>query len=443
MAWPRRGGADLLPERVRTAIRAQQDRSEIAIGWIQLAVVLTFGTLYALSPKTFDADATIEPVPWALALYTGFTLLRLFLAYRRRLPAWFLALSVVIDMGLLLALIWSFHIQYEQPPSFVLKAPTLLYVFIFIALRALRFEAGYVLLAGSVAAAGWLLLVTWVVSADPADAMITRDYVAYMTSNSVLLGAEFDKVASILVVTGIIALAITRARRLMVRSVAEGAAARALSRFFAPEVAREITGADRVPEAGEGVVRDAAILVVDLRGFSALANRIPGDEVMTLLTEYQARMIPAIRRHGGSIDKFLGDGILATFGAVVPSDRAAADALTALDEVFREAQDWGRARAATGEAPLRVGAAVATGRVVFGAVGDADRLEYTVIGDAVNLAVKLEKHTKAEGVSALATAVAYDAAAAQGYRRAAPPEKRPARPVNGVEAPVDLVVMAA
>lgn len=381
------------PERGRAGIRAQQDRSEMAIGWIQLAVVLTFGTLYALSPKTFNADATIEPVSWVLALYTGFTLLRLFLACRRRLPAWFLALSVVIDIGLLLALTWSFHFQYEQPPSFVLKAPTLLYVFIFIALRTLRFEAGYVLFAGSVAAAGWLLLMTWVISVDSTDAMITQDYVAYMTSNSVLLEAEFDKVASILVVTGIIALAITRMRQLMVRSVAEGVAAPALSRFFAPEVAREITGADRVPEVGEGVVRDAAILVVDLRGFSAPANRILGRRGDELFTEYQARMIPTIRRHGGSIDKFLGDGILATFGAVVPSDRAAADALTALDEVFREA-------------PLRVGDAVATDRVVFGAVGDADRLEYTVIGEAVNLALKLEKHTKAEGVSALATAVA-------------------------------------
>lgn len=436
-------GAGRLPEHVRAVIRAQQDRSEIAIGWIQLAVVLTFGTLYTLSPKTFDAGAMIEPVPWALTLYAGFTLLRLILAYRRRLPAWFLGLSVVIDMGLLLALIWSFHIQYEQPPSFVLKAPTLLYVFIFIALRALRFEAGYVLLAGSVAAVGWLVLVAWVISADPADSMITRDYVAYMTSNSVLLGAEFDKVASILVVTGIIALAITRARRLLVRAVAEGAAARALSRFFAPEVALEITGSDRVPEAGKGVVRDAAILVVDLRGFSSYASRIPGDEVMALLTEYQARMVPAIRRHGGSVDKFLGDGILATFGAVVTSDRAAAGALMALDDVLREADDWGRVRAAAGKMPLRVGAAVATGRVIFGAVGDEDRLEYTVIGDAVNLAVKLEQHTKTEGVRALATAVAHEAATAQGYRRATPIEERPARRVNGVEEPVDLVVMAA
>ncbi len=436
-------GIDPLPARVRAAISQQQDRSEIAIGWIQLAVVLTFGALYALSPKTFDASAMIEPVPWALALYAGFTILRLFLAYRRRLPAWFLALSVAIDMGLLLALIWSFHIQYEQPPSFILKAPTLLYVFIFIALRALRFEAAYVLLAGSVAAVGWLVLVSWVVTADPADSMITRDYVAYMTSNSVLLGAEFDKVVSILVVTGIIALAITRARRLLVRAVAEGAAARALSRFFAPEVAREITGAERVPEAGQGVVRDAAILVVDLRGFSALASRIPGDEVMALLAEYQARMVPAIRRHGGSVDKFLGDGILATFGAVVPSDRGAADALTALDDVLSEAADWARARVTAGEEPLRVGAAVATGRVVFGAVGDEDRLEFTVIGDAVNLAVKLEKHTKAEGVSALATAAAHAAATAQGYRRAVLPEALPARRVGGVDEPVDLVVMAA
>ena len=85
------------------------------------------------------------------------TVLRLVLAHLRRLPYWMLFASVVVDMTLLLGLIWSFHLQYEQPASFYLKAPTLLYVFIFIALRALRFEAGFVVLSGLVAALGCIM----------------------------------------------------------------------------------------------------------------------------------------------------------------------------------------------------------------------------------------------------------------------------------------------
>lgn len=144
-----------LPERVSRVIQTQQDASERVIGWSQLVIVLLFGTLYAVSPKTFTSDVPFTPVPWALGSYLIFTVLRLYLAYRGRLPDTILYTSVVIDMTLLLGLIWSFHIQYLQPPSFYLKAPTLLYVFIFIALRALRFEARFVVFAGIVAAAGW------------------------------------------------------------------------------------------------------------------------------------------------------------------------------------------------------------------------------------------------------------------------------------------------
>ena len=147
-------GSGHMPERVATRIRETQEESEILIGWVQLVGVVFFGVVYAIAPKTFDADVMFAPVPWALSFYLAFTLIRLFLAYRRRLPGWMIVASVVVDMSVLMVTIWSFHLQYEQPPGFSLKAPTLLYIFILIALRTLRFEPRYVVLAGAAAVTG-------------------------------------------------------------------------------------------------------------------------------------------------------------------------------------------------------------------------------------------------------------------------------------------------
>ena len=187
-------------------------------------------------PCSFSEDAEFAPVPWALAIYLVLTLIRLVWAQRRRLPDWSLRLSVVFDMMLLMGLIWSFHLQYMQPASFYLKAPTVLWVFIFIALRALRFEARFVALAGLVAVAGWILMVLYVVFGDPDNMMITRDYVTYMTSNAVLIGAEVEKIFSILMVTGAIALALVRAKNLLIRAVAEHTAAEVQSSPSVPNV---------------------------------------------------------------------------------------------------------------------------------------------------------------------------------------------------------------
>lgn len=431
----------LLPGRLRDAIARQQENSEILIGWIQLGVVVTFAVLYTLAPKTFHPDVMFEPVPLVLAVYAVFTLLRLVLAHRRALPEWLLYVSIVADMALLMVAIWSFHLQYQQPPSFYLKAPTLLYVFIFIALRALRFEARFVLLAGAAAALGWLGLVGYATLSRPDDTMITRNYVEYLTSNSVLLGAEFDKIISIIMVTVILGLALLRARGLLVQAVVEGQAARDLSRFFAPEVAAKITRTDRHIRAGEGEVREAAILTLDLRGFTALSMALPAPQVLALLAEYQARVVPVIQAHGGSIDKFLGDGIMATFGAALPTGRHAADALRAVAAITEAIDAWNAERAVAGQPPVRVGAAVSAGPVLFGAVGDETRLEYTVIGEAVNLAAKLEKHTKAEGVRALCTRTALELAEQQGHRLAQPYRQLTGRAVEGVTCPLDLVVL--
>ncbi|HSA82190.1 MAG TPA: adenylate/guanylate cyclase domain-containing protein [Geminicoccaceae bacterium] len=436
-AWSRpstRQRAEVLPQRVRRTIVARQIESERLIGWIQLAVVIGFAALFAVAPKSAPRGALIDPVPIALAVYLLFTLLRLALAYYVDLPRWFLGLSAVVDVTLLMLLIWSFHIQYTQPAAFYLKAPTWGYVFIFIAVRALRFEPRYVLVAGIAAMIGWAALVAYAVLSDP-GMPITRDYVRYMNSTTILLVAEFDKLLSIALVTAILALALHRGRQLLIESAIEAQAARDLARFFTPEIARQITSAERPLEPGEGQLREAAVLQVDVKGFSRLISTLTPDQALGLLTEYQAQVMPIIRHHGGCVDKFMGDGIMATFGAAGPSTTFAADALRTALELAEMARAW-----PPGAEPLAISIAVVSGELVVGAVGDADRLEHTVIGHPVNLAAKLEKHTRSEGVSALTTAATLALARRQGLRGDfAPPLTRT---VAGVAHPVELIVLA-
>ena len=437
------GGPERLPERVRAAIQQQQERSEILIGWVQFGIV---GLVLTLYESTRMAEGLVQE-EYSLELdvllvYGAICIVRLALAHKRLLATWMLYLSVVVDIYLLMALIYSFHLKYAQTAAFYLKVPTLLYVFVFIALRALRFEARFVVFTGLCAAAGWAYLTWYAASGQGGPPEITHNFVDYMTSNALLVGAEIDKVIAILLTTAVLAIAIARARHLLVRSVSEAAAARDLSRFFDPAVAARIRGAAMTIKAGEGEQRDVAILTCDLRGFTRLSTELQPDEVMKLLQDYQERMCPLIVDNGGSIDKFLGDGILASFGAVGASATPAADALRAVDALIEAARQWAEARRTAGLAALEVGVAAASGRVVFGAVGDGERLEFTVIGDAVNLAAKLEKHNKAEKVRALTDAATYELATEQGYRPLAEPELRHGRQVGGVADLVDIVVLA-
>ena len=410
-----------LPDRLAVQIRAQEDEAEVLVRIIQLMIITVFIALYLASPKTNGPMMMAAFTPVAIIIYFCVTLFGLAWSLRARLPDWAVYWSSIMDMSLLFAIIWSFHLQYEQPAAFYLKAPTLLYVFIFIALRALRFQARFVIVAGISGALGWIAMVAYAIGTNPAREFITRDYIAYLTDNLVLVGGEIDKIVAILMVTGILALALLRARRTLVRAVAEGSAAQNLSRFFDASVADKIRQSGEETALGQGVTREVAILNVDLRGFTRLAETLPAPEVMNILAEYQARFVAIIRAHGGVVDKFLGDGIMATFGAVETDERAAARALEALGDVTTASLAWSTERQKAGLHPLIANAAVVAGPTICGAVGHGSRLEYTVIGPSVNLSAKLEKFNKNLGTLSLTNIETLALAEQAGYRPKAPP----------------------
>lgn len=167
------------------------------------------------------------------------------------------------------------------------------------------------------------------------------------------------------------------------------------------------------PDASMGLLGRAATVTVlssDLRGFTAMSERLAPAEVLAQLNAYHGRMLQVIEAHGGMLDKFIGDGALAVFGLPLagdaePADHGAGGAVACAHALLDALVALNGERATRGLAPLAVGIGIHTGPVVAGNLGaPGRRLEFTVIGDTVNTAARLEGATKEAGVPVLVSA---------------------------------------
>ncbi len=179
-----------------------------------------------------------------------------------------------------------------------------------------------------------------------------------------------------------------------------------LSRLVAPKVVDEILAGreDRLQPAR----REVTILFADLRDFTSYSESRAPEDVLRFLDDYFGRMTQVVQAHDGSVNKFIGDGLMALWGAPAPLAGHAAHAVKAALDMRKVMLEINEHREAGGEPPLHVGIGIHTGEVAAGMLGGSGQTEYSVIGDAVNLASRIEGLTKEHGGKILVSDATWD-----------------------------------
>lgn len=392
-------------------VQKEEAKSEKIASVAQILFLCGIFTIYHFSPKGF-AQSDFEPVRLMFYGYGPILLVRLFLAWKEKLEGLALYGFLAVDLLALTALIWSFHLQYQQPVTLSLRAPTFLYYFIFLAIRCLSYDFRKLLfvLLGSIAL--WTSIIVYVLSCK--DILITSNFSEFLQPNTVIVGVEVDKILALVIVGVFLAAAVFRKNRLLRQFAAKTIKEATMERLIGK---RSLSSFDLDREElmpGRGMKRNAATMMVDLRGFSKLSYTISPEMVLAYLGEYQKIVAGVVFKNNGSIDKYLGDGILAHFGAVEDDDSYAHAALRAAEDLSRQLEDWQQSLSHQSVA-IDFGIAITVGEVIFGVIGHEERMEITTIGESVNLSAKLEKHTKELKCRVLTTKKTYEMARTQGF----------------------------
>lgn len=161
------------------------------------------------------------------------------------------------------------------------------------------------------------------------------------------------------------------------------------------------------------------MLFVDIRGFTALAEGMNPTALSNLLAEYRSIVSAAVHARNGIVDKFVGDSVMAVFGVSQNDGNAAADAVATACGIVEAVGDWNTRRQRDHLDPVFVGVGAHWGEVFCGAIGDRERLEFTVLGDTVNIAARLESATKEAGHPIVVSAALLDAAGGAADREGA------------------------
>jgi len=365
--------------------------AERTIAWTRIALGVTLMIVFTLTVRRFAvgdmlslAEArSISVALWAF-LATGF--LSLFTLRRGYFRRWMSFVFVTVD-AILIGLSLAGTMQHaELPANYIIISPAVWAIPVLLAVGTLRFRPGVQIwflasLLISLSAAAWSENFEVFLSSAPPET-ITR---------FLALPPYIVRVVMLTMAGAVTAFVMVRARRLLISAVTEALNRATLTRFLPSEVA-PLVASSRFAELRRGRRQHAVIMFVDIRGSTSLAEHMDPHRLSVFLASFRRRVMAAAQSHGGVIDKFIGDGAMIVFGLPEPAPDDASRALACGKDILARIGRWNAKRHF--DPPLSVGIGVHVGEVYFGVVGDRDRMELTVIGDAVNVAARLEQATK-------------------------------------------------
>jgi adenylate cyclase len=359
------------------------------VGQERLAAMLRIVVFLALLATVLslqEQGAHHHPILGITMIYGSLALIGLLLAWFGIFHPLLPYLFVTVEVGLVLLQTALMASLLGQSPSSIAAMPVATIIFILLVHAAMRYRPWLVVYATALYVLG-IFVAAVVMTGAPVSIETAPSDAHNLVHHQIIPIVVLMVTALILFITG------RGTRNLLRVSIEERLGRTRLLRFFSPDITDQLMS-DTGSQGTGGQIRPIVVLFADIRGFSALAEAMQPDALSTLLAEYREILSTAIRAHGGVVDKFIGDAVMAVFGfpdtGHSPPDRALNCARAILDGVAA----WSREREIAGLPTVETGIGLHYGEAFVGIIGKESLLEFTVIGDTVNVAERIERLTR-------------------------------------------------
>ncbi|RDL47502.1 Adenylate cyclase 1 [Ensifer sp. M14] len=386
----------LTSKSVENAFWEAEQEAEYTIGWIRITVgvvLFAIGLLVSSETAGFAQEYNLTQLRvtalTTVAAFLALGITSFLLVISRWFRPWMAFALATGDAAVVGASLYFALNDLGLAGNWVATIPTIWAVPLLLAVGALRYRPLVQL---------WATLATMMAIVGVAVALgfgrtaIGNAAIAGKGVSLLLSLPPYIMRAIMLMLTGLItALAMARSRRLLIRIASEAAKRANLARFLPAEIA-PLVGENDIATWRQGRRQQGTILFADIRGFTAYAEKLDPERLSVFISSFRRRVMRAAEASGGVIDKFIGDGALIVFGIPEPREDDCARAIACARRILALVDQWNTKRGF--DPPIRVGIGIHSGEMYYGLVGDEHRLEFTVLGDTVNVAAKIEQATK-------------------------------------------------